>query len=223
VSLRLRVPGGRVGPLYGLVVRSRRGRRTRRRAHRVPQELGSSCRLRVDRIWFGVTSPKTPGLKPASGLRERTQAHGAVSPSEGNEARRNGRQEVGALHSTAEAGEQQPSEPCGGKGVPSHGPVGGKHARRFVASQRVHGTPTDSGVAHVGGSLPPACGIIRGRRAVCLNWARTDLREARRATAGLTRPFFANLPRRHDTPWHFARTDIGCPRSRAKNVRSRAR
>jgi hypothetical protein len=28
--------------------------------------------------------------------------------------------------------------------------------------------------------------------------------------------FFANLPRRHDTPWHFARTDIACPRSRAK-------
>jgi hypothetical protein len=28
--------------------------------------------------------------------------------------------------------------------------------------------------------------------------------------------FFASLPRRHDTPWHFAPTDIGCPRSRAK-------
>src|ERR1700686_1694287 len=28
--------------------------------------------------------------------------------------------------------------------------------------------------------------------------------------------FFANLPRCHNTPWHFARTDIGCPRSRAK-------
>jgi hypothetical protein len=27
---------------------------------------------------------------------------------------------------------------------------------------------------------------------------------------------FANLPRCHDTPWHCARTDIGCPRSRAK-------
>src|SRR5437870_2631893 len=28
--------------------------------------------------------------------------------------------------------------------------------------------------------------------------------------------FSANLPRRHDIPWHCARTDIGCPRSRAK-------
>ena len=28
--------------------------------------------------------------------------------------------------------------------------------------------------------------------------------------------FLANLLRRHDNPWHFARTDIGCPRSRAK-------
>src|SRR5438128_8425580 len=28
--------------------------------------------------------------------------------------------------------------------------------------------------------------------------------------------FVAKWPRRHDSPWHFARTDIGCPRSRAK-------
>src|ERR1700681_742749 len=35
--------------------------------------------------------------------------------------------------------------------------------------------------------------------------------------------FFANLPRRHDTPWHFARTDIGCPRSRAKKMYALAR
>jgi hypothetical protein len=34
--------------------------------------------------------------------------------------------------------------------------------------------------------------------------------------------FFANLPRRHDTAWHFAQTDIGCPRSRAKKMYSRA-
>jgi hypothetical protein len=34
--------------------------------------------------------------------------------------------------------------------------------------------------------------------------------------------FFAKLPRRHGTPWHWARTDIGWPRSRAKNGRSRA-
>jgi hypothetical protein len=31
------------------------------------------------------------------------------------------------------------------------------------------------------------------RRAVCLNWARTDLWEARRATAGPTRPFYLDL------------------------------
>src|SRR5438128_10350842 len=28
--------------------------------------------------------------------------------------------------------------------------------------------------------------------------------------------FVAKWPRRHDAPWYFARTDIGCPRSRAK-------
>jgi hypothetical protein len=73
---------------------------------------------------------KTPGLKPASGLQEkRKQAHGVVSPSEGNEVRRNGRQDVGAPHSTVEAGEQAPPGPWGGKEVPHHGIVGGKHAR----------------------------------------------------------------------------------------------
>ena len=45
-----------------------------------------------------------------------------VSPSEGNEARRNGRQGVAAPHSTVEAG-NQPEGPRRGKGVPSHEPL----------------------------------------------------------------------------------------------------
>jgi hypothetical protein len=47
-----------------------------------------------------------------------------VSPSEGNEARREGRQGVGASHSTVEPGEP-PEGPWGGKGAPSYEPLEG--------------------------------------------------------------------------------------------------
>jgi RNA-directed DNA polymerase len=47
-----------------------------------------------------------------------------VSPSEGNEVRREGRQGVGASRSTAEPGEP-PEGPWGGKGTPSHEPLEG--------------------------------------------------------------------------------------------------
>src|ERR1700722_3864018 len=47
-----------------------------------------------------------------------------VSPNEGNEARRDGRQGVGASRSTAEPGEP-PEGPWGGKGTPSHEPLEG--------------------------------------------------------------------------------------------------
>ena len=54
---------------------------------------------------------RVPGS--ASGLGEkRKQARGVVPPSEGNEARREGRREVGASHSTCEAGEPGPRGPC---------------------------------------------------------------------------------------------------------------
>jgi len=58
----------------------------------------------------------------------RTKGETMVSPSEGNEARRNGRQEVGASRSTVEPGEP-PEGPWGGKETPSYETVGGKHAR----------------------------------------------------------------------------------------------
>jgi hypothetical protein len=50
-----------------------------------------------------------------------------VSPSEGNEARRDERRGVGASHSTGEAGEP-PEGPRGGKGTPSHQPLAGSMA-----------------------------------------------------------------------------------------------
>src|SRR5713226_3338161 len=49
-----------------------------------------------------------------------------VPPSEGNEARREGRSEVGALRSTEKAGERLSSGPRGGKGEPQTEPMEGK-------------------------------------------------------------------------------------------------
>jgi hypothetical protein len=57
------------------------------------------------------------------------QAHVGVSPTEGNEGRRDGPQGVGAPHTTGEAGERLPRGPRGGKGVPRHGPLGGHRPR----------------------------------------------------------------------------------------------
>ena len=55
-----------------------------------------------------------------------------VSPSEGNEVRREGRQGVGASHSNAEAGEP-PEGPRGGKGAP--------FMNRWRETWRVHRDP----------------------------------------------------------------------------------
>jgi hypothetical protein len=63
--------------------------------------------------------------------------------------------------------------------MPYRGTVGGSQRWGFVPGNAVNEKPADS-VA--------ACKTTV-RRAVCLNWASTDLWEARRETAGLTRPF----------------------------------
>jgi hypothetical protein len=79
---------------------------------RVPRELGRPRRLHRDcRLEHRLTN---------SGriLRRRVLRHGGriqdatvVSPSEGNEARRNGRRGVGASHSTVESGEPSRGTP----------------------------------------------------------------------------------------------------------------
>ncbi len=51
-----------------------------------------------------VNNPRPMGAAPCAHGSE-VQGAAAVPPSEGNEARREGRQEVGVLHSTVEAGE----------------------------------------------------------------------------------------------------------------------
>ena len=56
-----------------------------------------------------------------------------------------GRAGIGAFHSTEEAGEPASREPCGGKGTPSRGTVGGKHGGCIETRCRVNETTTDSG------------------------------------------------------------------------------
>src|SRR5258708_756639 len=64
-------------------------------------------------------SPGTWATRPATDTE-------LVPPSEGNEARREGRSEVGALRSTEKAGERLSSGPRGGKGEPQTEPMEGK-------------------------------------------------------------------------------------------------
>ena len=59
--------------------------------------------------------PTSASTDPTS---ERMRQCGLVAPSEGNEVKREGRQEVGAARSTCESGEPSPTGPSGGKGLP---------------------------------------------------------------------------------------------------------
>jgi hypothetical protein len=108
------------------------------------------------------------------------QASVAVSPSEVPRSAAKRRREVGALHRTREPGERGPRGPWGGKGVPRRGPVGGHLRKGSVPRHAVPVTLTDSAAAN-----EPVAG-----RAVCLRWARTDLRERRGAIPGAIRPIF---------------------------------
>src|SRR5207244_4051269 len=95
----------------------------------------------------GAAEPESsrPSGRRRAKRERRKQAHGAVPPSEGNGARRDKRQGIGALPSTVEAGEPNPRGPGGGKGAPSHRTVGGKHGGCSGTRNRVNATTTDSG------------------------------------------------------------------------------
>ena len=90
-----------------------------------------------------------PRIKPRTHARrsvlvgERRNRSVVVSPSEGNQARRNGRRAIGARHSTDEVGE--PSQgPHGGKGAPGNGTVGGNDVRDSEPDRRLNETAADS-------------------------------------------------------------------------------
>jgi hypothetical protein len=86
---------------------SRRGRRTWRMIIRVPRELGRPCRLHrtAGRRYRLTNSRLIRSLRPRLAGTNKWDAT-LVSPSEGNEARRDGRQGVAASHSSVEAGER---------------------------------------------------------------------------------------------------------------------
>jgi hypothetical protein len=111
------------------------------------------------------------------------QAQRVVSPSEATRSAARGRQDVGASHSTAEAGEREPRGPWGGKGMPHCGAVRGSQRQDSEPGYAVNGKRADS-VA--------ACKTAV-RRAGCVNCARPDLRERWEATPTATRPVPANV------------------------------
>src|SRR3712207_104160 len=109
---------GRVTALQWPGVRDPAGVREQDTFTRVPQEPGRPRRL------HGKSRPELPGHQlQARGRRtrrprERKPGATVVPPSEGNEARRNGRQGVGAPHTTDDAGEPTRGTPSreGGAG-----------------------------------------------------------------------------------------------------------
>jgi len=78
---------------------------------RVPQEPGRPNRLhRNFRLGNRITNSLMPTIVRRD-RREQTTTHTVVSPSEGNEARRDGRLGVGASHRIEEAGEPSRGTP----------------------------------------------------------------------------------------------------------------
>src|SRR5437870_10513426 len=135
-----------------------------------PQEPGRPGRLRA----------REPGGAPgrtaqargwrARRPRERRSSARTVPPSEGNEARREGRSGVGALRCTGEAGEPTPGDPVEGRGCRVREPEEGK----------MTGTPSPGTIStrlHRIAKLSDSEPLIR--RAGCVNRARPDPWEPR--------------------------------------------
>ncbi len=72
-----------------------------------------------------MTQAPRPVAAALCGPRERTKSAAGVPLGEGNEAQREGRPEVGAAHSTEEAGEPAPRDPVEGRGGLSTAPMEG--------------------------------------------------------------------------------------------------
>ena len=159
----------------------------------VPQEPGSPRHLHTGSRTgaTGRQNPRAVELATWLGGKNETHATGVVRPSEGDEARRDGYRAFRASHSTREAGEASPWRPCGGKGMPDHGPVRGKHGECTETRNRVNETRTDSGSGEgaseviFGSFFADGCvtdltrseAVIRG--AGCGKSARPDLWELR--------------------------------------------
>jgi hypothetical protein len=134
--------GGRAeAPQWLGASRSYRGPRTGRRDTRVAREPERPCRFHRDcRLETRLTNSRLiPSL--VLGWWGRTRDETMVSPSEGNEVRREGRQGVGASHSTVEPGELTRGT-LGREGDNASCTVGGQHGRSIEAEDRVNVTTT---------------------------------------------------------------------------------
>jgi hypothetical protein len=109
-----------------------------------PRNLGGPIFSSSSRIGTGWPIPtlQAPSRRRRACGSEHRRA-GMVPSSEGNRARREGSSGVGASHSTGEAGEREPPGPCGGKGMLSRRPVGGKHGECIGTRSCVNEMPTD--------------------------------------------------------------------------------
>ena len=80
----------------------------------LPGNLGGPV-VSIENRDVPVREPGRPKPRPVMARtpspRERTRGYAAVPSSEGDEARREGRQGVGALHTTCEGGELAPGDP----------------------------------------------------------------------------------------------------------------
>ena len=124
--------------------RSCRGRRTGHMHTRILQEPERSRRCLSAVSGVGAASPKAPGPGPASGPQgANTGAREGTAKRRTPEVRSDQRRDVGALRTTVAAGELDSREPCVGKGVPSHGLVGGQHGGCTETRAPVTETPTD--------------------------------------------------------------------------------
>ncbi len=125
--------------------RSDRGRRARAMIIRVPQEPGRPDRLHRDfRLGNRIINSPVPTISRRD-RREQTMTPTVVSPSEGNEVRRDGRLGVGASHSIDEAGEQallDPVEKRGRRVVGSAIPVRTRGHRTLVTGITVRPSKT---------------------------------------------------------------------------------
>jgi len=181
--------------------RSRRGRRTGHRCIRVAQEPGRPCGLHLDKMGRGAASPNAPG--PPTGVgregRDEDRRTGWYCQSKDNEGRRDGSRGVGASHSTAEPGELASRGSWGGKGALGRGTVEGPHGgnsafrtvstkRRRLAELTQPASRSNCGGCLAATSASLSCSEPMTQRAVCLNWARTDLWEGRGAIPAPTRP-----------------------------------
>ena len=162
-----------------------RGRRTRHVHMGVPQERGRPCRFRSNAgRGPGQNSRPSDAVPVSEGAKK---GAGTVPPSEGNEARREGRSGVGALRCTGEAGEHAPADPVEGRecrvrepeegkmtGTPSPDTISTRLHRIAMLAREMPGVALRTLAQHIGrrrgtvayvlASLSPARGTLSAPR-----------------------------------------------------------